>query len=271
MRSISFVTLAIAVFVLPSMLPAQDDDHAARWLQNCENNWERDRAHFCEVRNYTLRPQTKLSVDGGQNGGVSFHGWDRDEVKIIALIQANAMDENEAAAVAKQITVSTDGGRIRAEGPSFQRRGWWSVSYEIYAPRHSNLEAVTRNGGVSAESLEGDLDFQATNGGISIHDLAGDVRGETTNGGVNASLSGTSWRGKGLDLRTTNGGVSLTIPRVYNARLETSTSNGGMQIDFPITVQGLIGKRIQTQLGSGGPTVRMVTTNGGVRVRQQQN
>jgi hypothetical protein len=63
--------------------------------------------------------------------------------------------------------------------------------------------------------------------------------------------------------------VSLTIPRTYNARLETGTTNGGMNIDFPITVRGMIGKRIQTQLGSGGPMVRVVTMNGGVRVRQQ--
>jgi DUF4097 and DUF4098 domain-containing protein YvlB len=268
MRSI-FLTALIAVLALPRALSGQDDDRAQRWLNNCQNNWERDRAQFCELRTFTLRPQSKLSVDGRENGGVSFHGWDRNETKIIALIQANATDDNEAAAVAKQISVSTDGGRIRADGPSFQRRGWWSVSYEIYVPRHSNLEAVTHNGGVAAESLEGDLDFQATNGGIRIENVAGDVHGETTNGGVSASLSGSSWRGRGLDLRTTNGGVDLTIPRAYNANLETGTSNGGMRIDFPITVQGLIGKRIQTQLGTGGPTVRVVTTNGGVRVKQQ--
>ena len=269
MRSISVITLTIAVLVFPRALTAQDDDRAQRWLRNCQNNWEKDRAHFCELRNYTLRPQSKLSVDGRENGGVSFHGWDRNEIRIIALIQANATDDNEAAGVVKQITVSTDGGRIRADGPSSQRRGWWSVSYEIYVPRHSNLEAVTQNGGVAAESVEGNLDFQATNGGIRVDDVAGDVHGETMNGGVSATLSGTSWRGQGLDLRTTNGGVSLTIPRAYNARLETGTSNGGMRVDFPITVQGMIGKRIETQLGSGGPTVRVVTTNGGVRVSQQ--
>jgi hypothetical protein len=42
-----------------------------------------------------------------------------------------------------------------------------------------------------------------------------------------------------------------------------------MNIDFPITVQGLIGKRIQTQLGAGGPLVRVVTTNGGVRISER--
>jgi DUF4097 and DUF4098 domain-containing protein YvlB len=269
MRSISLTTLTIAVLGLPYTLSGQGDDRAQRWLQNCQNNWDHDRANFCELRNFTLRPQSKLSIDGRMNGGVSFHGWDRNEVRVIALIQANASDDNQAAALAKQITVSTEGGRIRADGPVVQGRSWWSVSYEIYVPRHSNLEAVTQNGGVSAESVEGDLDLHAVNGGIRVEDVAGDVRGETTNGGVSATLSGSSWRGRGLDLRTMNGGVSLTIPRAYNARLETGTTNGGMNIDFPITVHGMIGKRIQTQLGSGGPVVRVVTTNGGVRVRQQ--
>jgi len=269
MRTTFFGVLALASLITPLALVGQDHDRAQRWLQNCQNNWDHDRANFCELRNFTLPPQSKLSVDGRQNGGVSFHGWNRNEVRVIALIQVNASDDNQAAALAKQITVSTEGGRIRADGPVVQGRSWWSVSYEIYVPRHSNLAAVTQNGGVSAESVEGDLDFQAVNGGIRVDDVAGDVRGETTNGGVSATLSGSSWRGRGLDLRTMNGGVSLTIPRAYNARLETGTTNGGMRIDFPITVHGMIGKRIQTQLGSGGPVVRVVTTNGGVRVRQQ--
>jgi DUF4097 and DUF4098 domain-containing protein YvlB len=190
-------------------------------------------------------------------------------VKVVAMIEASADDDNQAESLAKQITVSTDGGRIHADGPSTRGRNGWSVSYEIYVPKRSNLEAITVNGGVSAESIEGDLDFQATNGGIRVDDVAGDVRGETTNGGVSATLSGNSWRGRGLDLRTTNGGVSLSIPRAYNARLETGTTNGGMNIDFPIKVQGMIDKHIRTQLGSGGPVVRVTTTNGGVRVRQQ--
>jgi DUF4097 and DUF4098 domain-containing protein YvlB len=269
MRSISLIASTVAALTLPGILVGQGDERAERWMQNCHNNWDNDRAHFCEIRNMTLRPQSKLSVDGGMNGGVSFHGWDRNEVKVVAMIQANASDDGQAQALAKQITVSTDRGRIRADGPSSSGRRGWSVSYEIYVPRHSNLEAITQNGGVSAESIEGDLDLQATNGGINVDDLAGYVHGETTNGGVTATLSGSSWRGRGLDLRTTNGGVSLNIPRVYNARLETGTTNGGMNIDFPVTVQGRITKHIQAQLGSGGAVVRAVTTNGGVEVRQQ--
>ena len=263
------LVLALFILLAPLAVSAQYEDRAQNWLQNCKYRGNYDRAHFCELRNITLRPESKISVDGRENGGVAFYGWDRNEVKVVALIQTNSDDDSQAEALAKEVRISTSGGRISAEGPSLERRSWWSVSYEIYVPRRSNLEAITRNGGVSAADVEGDLDFRATNGGIRVANVGGDVHAETTNGGVSALLSGSSWRGKGLDLRTTNGGVSLTMPRGYNARLETGTTNGGMNIDFPITVQGLIGKRIQTQLGTGGPLVRVVTTNGGVRISER--
>jgi hypothetical protein len=268
MRPTSLV-LAFFSLLVPLTARAQDEDRARNWHKNCEYRGNYDRAHFCELRNFTLRPGGKISVDGHENGGVSFFGWDRNEVKVVAMIQTNADDDSQAEALAKQIRINTEGGHISAEGPSSVSRKWWSVSYEIYVPRRSNLEAVTRNGGVSAADVEGELDLHATNGGIRVENVGGDVRGETTNGGVTASLTGTSWRGKGLDLQTTNGGINLTIPRGYNANLETGTTNGGMRVDFPITVRGLIGRRIQTQLGSGGPPVRVMTTNGGVRISER--
>jgi len=63
--------------------------------------------------------------------------------------------------------------------------------------------------------------------------------------------------------------VEVAIPATYNARLETGTVNGGMEIGFPVTVQGKINRRLTTQLGSGGPLVRVTTTNGGVTLRRR--
>ena len=70
------------------------------------------------------------------------------------------------------------------------------------------------------------------------------------------------------DTAIEKGGVTLLVPANYSARLETGTVNGGIDIDFPVTVQGRVGRRLSTTLGEGGPTVRAVTTNGGVRVRR---
>jgi DUF4097 and DUF4098 domain-containing protein YvlB len=270
MRRYSFALLALAALLLTDAARAQDRRRAEEWMRHCDESYDHDDGgHFCELRDFTIQPAGTIGVDARPNGGVAFHGWGRAEVKVVAVVQAHARDDAQAQALAKQVRIETGGGRIRAEGPPSARPEWWSVSFEVYVPRQSSLEAVTTNGGVSADSVDGRLDFQATNGGIHLTDVAGDVRAETTNGGVSATLGGSTWKGQGLDLRTTNGSVALTIPRGYNARLETGTTNGGMNIDFPITVQGTIGRRITTRLGAGGPLVRAITTNGGVRIRQQ--
>jgi DUF4097 and DUF4098 domain-containing protein YvlB len=119
------------------------------------------------------------------------------------------------------------------------------------------------------QDIDGRLDLSALNGGISLSGVSGDVHGQTTNGAVSATLDGDRWRGPGLDLQTTNGSVNLDIPDGYSARLETGTVNGGMRIDFPVTLQGNIGRHITTVLGDGGPTIRAVTTNGGVNITRR--
>ena len=257
------------LLLLATAISAQKDDRAERWRDDCERGWNDGRSRFCESRTYTISPVTRISVDGGANGGVKFIGENRRDVRIVARVQASADDDATASEIARQIRIFTDGGRIRSEGPSRQNHASWSVSYDVYVPSQANLEAITRNGGISAADVRGEMNFEATNGGIHLSDVGGSVRGRTTNGGVVANLSGTTWQGQGLDLRTTNGGATVYVPRGYNAQLETGTTNGGMRVDFPITVRGSLNRSISTQLGSGGPVVRVVTTNGGVHIAER--
>jgi hypothetical protein len=233
----------------------------------CDDNWRgwRNSAHFCEIREVTVRVAGALSVDAGPNGGIRVTGADRDDVVVRAMVHAWADDEDQARAIAGEVVVQTD-EIIRAMGPDHRGRPGWSVSYEIVAPRNSDLRLATHNGGITIENLRGELDFETTNGGIRLDDLAGDVHGRTTNGGVEVTLTGERWNGGGLDVRTTNGGIRLRVPENYSARLETRTVNGGTNIDFPVTLQGRLGRELSTTLGDGGPLVRAQTTNGGVRV-----
>ena len=81
-------------------------------------------------------------------------------------------------------------------------------------------------------------------------------------------LSGDRWDGDSLDVSTTNGGVIMSVPENYSANLQTGTVNGSVNTDFPITVQGRINKQIALNLGSGGATVKAMTTNGGVHLKR---
>jgi hypothetical protein len=235
----------------------------SRWCDN--DRWDGDR--FCEVREITLAAgRDVVRVDGAANGGISVEGWNRDEIRIQARVTVwTRGDEEDAREVIEDIRIETD-GTIEANGPKQHRREGWSVSYRIMVPKSSNLELETNNGGISVTDVDGEIMADATNGGMRLTRLAGDVKARTTNGGLDVELAGDRWEGRGLDAVTTNGGVSLEIPETYNAELETGTVNGSVHVDFPITVQGRISKKIEATLGDGGARVRVRTTNGGVHL-----
>jgi len=214
-----------------------------------------------------VQPGHRLAVDGQQNGGIAVHAWDKADIQVVAMVQAQAETEAEAQAIARQVTITTTNGTVRATGPETEKRQSWSVSYEVWAPRATNLGLTAHNGGISVDGIEANMNLQTVNGGLDLRDVSGEVHGVTTNGGITANLSGDRWRGNGLDLRTSNGGVDLRIPTNYSATLETGTVNGDLDIRIPITVQGILSRQISTQLGAGGPIVRAVTTNGGVSIR----
>jgi len=238
----------------------------------CRDNsyGDRDDERFCEVRESTM-PAGPLNVDAGNNGGISIEGWDRNEIRVRAVVQASAATAAEARALAGQVQVQAGGGRVYATGPDNTRREWWSVSYKINVPNKNDLDLRASNGGITILGVSGNMRFDTTNGGVKLQDVGGRVNGTTRNGGLNVTLSGNRWDGEGLDVETSNGGVTMTIPDGYNAELETRTVNGGLRIDFPITVQGELTSRrgISTTLGSGGPLIRARTTNGGVNIRRR--
>ena len=238
----------------------------------CRDNsyGDRDDERFCEVRESTM-PAGPLNVDAGNNGGISIEGWDRNEIRVRAVVQASAPTAAEARALAGQVQVQAGGGRVYATGPDNTRREWWSVSYKINVPNKNDLDLRASNGGITILGVSGNMRFDTTNGGVKLQDVGGRVNGTTRNGGLNVTLSGNRWDGEGLDVETSNGGVTMTIPDGYNAELETRTVNGGLRIDFPITVQGELTSRrgISTTLGSGGPLIRARTTNGGVNIRRR--
>jgi len=60
-----------------------------------------------------------------------------------------------------------------------------------------------------------------------------------------------------------------SIEANYSAHLETGTVNGNLQIGFPVTAQGST-RELAVNLGSGGPTIRAKTTNGGVRINRSE-
>jgi hypothetical protein len=244
----------------------------ARWLDDCRNQGEsRRRARFCDLRVMRLTGTAEaVSLDGRENGGVEIQGWDEDSIIVRAMVAITAATDQMAHDVAGQVRVVTSSGPIHAEGPGDAHDASWSVSYRISVPRHTNLTIQTINGPVSVEKVTGLMDLRAVNGPLDLTEVGGDVHARAQNGPLTVTLDGPRWDGAGLDAETRNGPVDLMLPKAYAAHLETGTANGPVTIDFPMTVQGRIDfQHLSTDIGGGGPPVRVVTTNGPLSVRQE--
>ncbi|HVP47491.1 MAG TPA: DUF4097 family beta strand repeat-containing protein [Bryobacteraceae bacterium] len=248
---------------LPALVLAQERE------MTCDDHWQSDRVSHCEINEMTIPATPSLSVDGGVNGGMTLKGWQRNEVRVRARVQTQADTDDQAKTIARQVIIHTGGGRIIADGPSQGHHESWSVSYEIFVPQKMDLNLKAHNGGIHIADIRGQIEFETTNGGVSLQRLAGAVHGYTTNGGLSVELAGERWEGGQLDARTTNGGVSVSVPDNYSAHLETGTVNGHINVEFPVTVHGEINRQLSIDLGSGGPLIRAVTTNGGVSIKRK--
>src|SRR5690606_41466935 len=103
--------------------------------------------------------------------------------------------------------------------------------------------------------------------GISAMPAGGQVTATTVNRAIDVRM-GSSQRDD-LRYRTVNGAITITVPTVFAAQLSLRTTNGSIQSDFPVTVQGRINpRRLDAQIGEGGPRIEASTVNGGVRLRR---
>lgn len=263
---VTVCAILVGLMLVPTVLQAQ-------WTRadegRCESRWgNTDRDRYCFALEGEIDDPGRVAVDGGMNGSVSVVGWSRDVVLVQAIVWANAGSVERARELAGGVRVSADGGRLRASGPETGRRESWGVSWEVTVPRETDVEVETDNGAIDVAEVRGRIRLEARNGGVDLRGVGGEVVARTRNGGLSIELDGSRWDGEGLDAETRNGGVELTVPDGYSARLETGTLNGHMEIDFPVTVRGRIGRQLTTTLGEGGPMVRAVTRNGGVEIRR---
>ncbi len=225
-----------------------------------------DLVSYAESRQQRLPNGSTNYVNPGENGSIRVHGWNNSDVLVKACIQAAAPTDSEARALAAQVTIARGVGQIEPTGPEKGDQRYWGVSYEIWVPNASSLDLKANNGSIGVQNVQGQIRFHTSNGSVHLSEVAGDVEGSTTNGSLTIDLSGSGWTGNGLRAQTTNGSVRLNVPENFSAHVQASTVNGRVQVDFPITVSGEVGKSMSFQLGSGGPLIEAKTVNGSVHI-----
>lgn len=141
------------------------------------------------------------------------------------------------------------------------------MRYDVRVPKGVQLDGKTVNGGLTVEGVDTPARLATVNGAISF-DGVGAHAMETVNGAISARFTRAEWSGEAR-LKTVNGAVTLSLPEGADLTLEGRTMNGGINSDFPITMQGRWGPRsFRGTIGRGGRELQVETINGGVTIRR---
>ena len=156
-----------------------------------------------------------------------------------------------------------------ANSKSHTRNNDTTVRFTVQVPVGVAFVGRTVNGEVNGEGLQGDVDVKTVNGSVRI-DTTGTAVANTVNGSMNVSMGRTDW-GSGASFKTVNGGITLTLPGVFDADLHAETLNGSISSDFPVTMTGEMSRRrLQGRIGNGGRELDLKTVNGSIKLLRAQ-
>ncbi|HET7226615.1 MAG TPA: hypothetical protein VFK69_12980 [Candidatus Eisenbacteria bacterium] len=139
------------------------------------------------------------------------------------------------------------------------------VDFDAQVPDGVTLRAITVNGVIETEKLDGPVVARTVNGHITVASRAW-ATATTVNGAVRAELGTSRWRDE-LAFTTVNGSVTVALPHEASCELDAGTVNGDVETDFPVSVSGRISHRsLHGTLGDGGGHLKANTVNGSIRL-----
>lgn len=185
---------------------------------------------------------------------------------------------------------------------SFFGIGWHGQSPEVLVetPGETDAAVHSSNGALMVTGVHGNLDLKTSNGAIASDQTAGPLRVNTSNGavrvrGADGTLTATTSNGS-MDLQgrftqvdaqtsegsvamqllpgsnlqsssrisTSDGSITLSVPRDLRADVQASTSNGRIANSLDLQNSTKSDDSVRGQMNGGGPSLRVRTSNGSI-------
>jgi hypothetical protein len=175
-----------------------------------------------------------------------------------------------------------------------------AIDYVVTVPHGTVIDAGSGSGDLNISNLGGALKANSGSGTIEANDLSGDVTLGTGSGDIRAQMNGAHYvkaetgsgslhlqgvtgglyaetgsgdieidgqPGDGWKLETGSGSVTLNTGGSAHFTLDASTGSGDVHSDPPLTTHGSTDRHhIIGEINGGGPTVRVETGSGDVRI-----
>lgn len=251
-------------------------------------------------RNLKVNGHVELAVSTG-SGHIHITHGSGDSVHIVGHVKSGwGSEEGRVQEIANNPPVEQTGNIIRI-GQRHENYHNISIDYDIEAPANSFLEANsgsgditddgvgenaklgTGSGSIHASGLQGGFVLNTGSGNIYAEQIGqGDVKAQTGSGSIELkNLHGSLHAGTGSGnmkvagtpssdwkLETGSGTIEFWAGNA-SFTLDASTGSGSVHTDQEMAVQGSFDKHhITGKVHGGGPTVRVETGSGDIRVHE---
>jgi len=241
-------------------------------LAGCEVNLNTQGLTAQEVKTFKVTGQPELVLDTF-DGSIEVHSWDKNEIEV--EIEKRAMEQSLLDEIKIDAQQQGDKITVKVTGPSRgDHRGVTigvnispTARMRVAVPRNVNLHAISGDGSIRAEAIEGRIVLNTADGSVVASRIGGDVqirsgdgsirvdhgtgkldletedgsigleatpavlRARTGDGSIRASIEPDSKMADNWELTTSDGSITLTLPGVFDAELDAETSDGAVRAD----------------------------------------
>ncbi len=241
------------------------------------------------------------------DGSVEVRSWNRPEVFVEVVKRGNSKEVVDAievygdqsgrsisiearrpAAIGSLFGVDSGSARLVASVPStcdvIVRSGDGAVSIEGVTGRlelrtedgrvrgldlEGDIVVAIGDGSIRLESVDGRLELSSGDGGVNVEGRLTELRVETGDGSIRLRAEPGSLMEGDWDVWTGDGGIVLNLPPGFDANLDAETGDGVVRPGRDVVVLSDASDRshLEGRIGSGGPSLRLRTAEGSIRVR----
>lgn len=140
------------------------------------------------------------------------------------------------------------------------------INYELIVPEGLEVSIDNTNGKAEIYEVNNNVNIELTNGNVTLTRPTGKIYVDILNGKVKGDLDST----KGLDIKTTNGNVSLNLSSTFSGKFKMETTNGKItKKGFDFTNADDEKKYFKGSLGNSDAEITIETTNGKITLTKK--
>jgi hypothetical protein len=225
------------------------------------------------TRSYPLAADGELQLVGAA-GSIDVAGTGRPDVQVRAERVARASSDAAARELLPRIRIRED---VAPDKIVLQTEGLAGivigveveVNYHVTLPAAARLHVRTA-GAVTVSDMAGRTVVSASNGAVVMKGISGGMEVRAVNGQVTAELDALG--PEPVELRSTNGDITLNVPADLGAYLLANFTNGTIEMNDiafePVGDQTR--RRVRGRINGGGTPIELTTVNGAIRIHPRQ-